>query len=522
MTEESISKAEKAKETERTKDGIQAEDSMATSEHVEDKEGDSEIIWTKDTKTGPGEVNWRALAAEFTWEKLWTSRDWNSIVKHFLLAFSTGFFFAAFDVFTDGWSGFTFIFGTDYIENVASPNDTSVADGDSCKNIGRFVVVAEDGSESVKYYQYRCFEKDPIYGIVTLAFMFFPGLWGGLIWSGLEKQVNRCVFVTVSILTLPFFPVIVIGTKLLGLFNPGPEMKKVLARVNYTEGTRESTMQFGLQLLIVMSRKDRTPSSLQWATILTSFFMLNKTGIESYLRFDEPSQEIKTTVRKIAGLLPMFLTGNFFKLVSGALLSATLYYWTVVAYMVVWIPSSFVTSLIWRGRRERTLYLLMLGLHPLAVMRTGPTRREWSFSEKERMQELLFGNAVWFVGTSIFLIVALVLASVYPSANITTIGFLTSQSNTTTHLPISPNYTTIDLPAFQNNATKKWSKLSNKALVSKDGPTQAFKILVPALLVCGAVLLGLIYWELSTAKEESTEDGEEQEEVKGKGTRTKN
>ena len=105
-----------------------------------DKNG---TIWTKETKTGPGEINWRALAAEFTTEKLWTSRDWKSIGKHFVVAFATGFFFSALDVFTDGWSGFTFIFGTDYIKNVASPNDTSVADAGSCRNIGRFVVVAE-------------------------------------------------------------------------------------------------------------------------------------------------------------------------------------------------------------------------------------------------------------------------------------------------------------------------------------------------------------------------------------------
>ena len=102
MTEESIAKAEEAKEIESVKDSVQVEDSMATPEDVEN----SETIWTKDTKTGPGEVNWRALAAEFTWEKLWTSRDWKSIGKHFLVSFCFGFFFSAFDVFTDGLSGF--------------------------------------------------------------------------------------------------------------------------------------------------------------------------------------------------------------------------------------------------------------------------------------------------------------------------------------------------------------------------------------------------------------------------------
>ena len=71
--------------------------------------------------------------------------------------------------------GFYLHLRTDYIKNVASQNDTSVADTDSCKNIGRFVVVAEDGTENVEYYQYQCFEKDPIWGIVTCFSLDFGG-----------------------------------------------------------------------------------------------------------------------------------------------------------------------------------------------------------------------------------------------------------------------------------------------------------------------------------------------------------
>ena len=102
MTEESIAKAEEAIEMEDTEDIIQTKDSEATSK---DKEVKRKKIWTKDTKTGPGKVNWKALAAEFAWENLWTNRDWKSIGKHFLIVFSTSFFFSVFDVFTDGWSG---------------------------------------------------------------------------------------------------------------------------------------------------------------------------------------------------------------------------------------------------------------------------------------------------------------------------------------------------------------------------------------------------------------------------------
>ena len=187
MTEETIAQSEEA---------IQMEvgDGSGIPLETETNREDSEISWTKDTKTAPGVINWRALAAEFTWENLWTKRDYKSIGKHFLVSFCTGLFFSGFDIFTDGSSGFTFIFGADYIKNVASPNDTSVADNTSCKNIGRFVVVAEDGAESVDFYQYQCFERDPIWGCWTLAFMFVPGLWAGVIWNGLgiQKVLHGC------------------------------------------------------------------------------------------------------------------------------------------------------------------------------------------------------------------------------------------------------------------------------------------------------------------------------------------
>ena len=73
---------------------------------INSRGNNEEIIETKEvnvteTETRPGLVNWSILADEFTMEKLWTSRDWKSILKHFFLAFSTGFFFSALDVLAD-------------------------------------------------------------------------------------------------------------------------------------------------------------------------------------------------------------------------------------------------------------------------------------------------------------------------------------------------------------------------------------------------------------------------------------
>ena len=320
--------------------------------------GKKEIF--KEIKTEHWEIDWKALAGEFTWEKLWKKRDWKSIWKHFLVTFSTGFFFSAFDVITDGTSGFTFIFGAYYIKNVELKSDSSV-EHFMCNITGRFTEIDHDGSEQVDYYRYQCFEKDPIWGFFTLAFMFVPGLPGLLadkLWGGMREQdfIGKNKYELLRILTIPLFPIIVIGTKTARLLNDGPEMKKLAARVVDREGRFESTLQFGLQLFIVLSRKDRLPSTLQWVTIATSFVMLNKAGLESYLMYDKKSKDLKAGVQKVAALLPMFFFANAFKLGSGALLAVILHYGLIPGYVAACFLGTPLFFWKHRGRRERNLY----------------------------------------------------------------------------------------------------------------------------------------------------------------------
>ena len=67
----------------------------------------------------------------------------------------------------------------------------------------------------------------------------------------------------------------------------------------------------------------------------------------------------------------------------------------------------------------------------------------------------------------------------------------------------------------QNGTTTfdPWYKLSEKAIVSEDGPSLAFKILLPVLFACGITSLGFIYWEFSNVKEDIDANEEEQEET---------
>ena len=75
------------------------------SNHRRDKRHASQ---KKETQKEPWEIDWKALKDELTKEKQWTSKDWwKDIKKHLLIFFATGFFFSAFDLITDGMSGFT-------------------------------------------------------------------------------------------------------------------------------------------------------------------------------------------------------------------------------------------------------------------------------------------------------------------------------------------------------------------------------------------------------------------------------
>ena len=78
------------------------------------------------------------------------------------------------------------------------------------------------------------------------------------------------------------------------------------------------------------------PPNLQWATLITSFLMVIKAGIETYFQYDKPSRDLQAAAKKIAGQLPMFITAYVSKLGSGALLAVIFSYWTIPAYLAAW------------------------------------------------------------------------------------------------------------------------------------------------------------------------------------------
>ena len=80
------------------------------------------------------------------------------------------------------------------------------------------------------------------------------------VWSGCGKI---CTW-TMIFLSGPVFPFLVIGAKIVALFNPGEEWKKFTFRLTAAEGTFESKTSFLLQLFIVFTRGAPTSSWPHW------------------------------------------------------------------------------------------------------------------------------------------------------------------------------------------------------------------------------------------------------------------
>ena len=439
------------------------------------RDGEAENLVARQNRGSTSEIDWRRLASDF-----------ELVSKHAFVALFVSLLPSAFDIITDGRSGGTFIHGTDYIKNVASPNDSSVANNASCTLTGEFVIVTDNGTEEVDFYQYRCFEKDKVYGVMTWVLMILPGVWSYDIYTGMGWQARdkRCLsyflFWLLYIASICFFPLLVLGVKFAGLFNPGDEMKKLTGRVNELEGTYESTLQFGLQLFIMLSRKDRMLSHLQWTTIstlTTSFLMVNKAGVQSYLQYENPNQA-EENMSRTALQFTMFITANAFKLGSGALLVTMFSYWTIPAYFTILLGGLVLATFVNRPE-TRPLHWRHMPFHPVALIRFGP--RLWApwgnleFSEEERMRSLFRGNLVWFAGTSLLLTAAFALAVFDPNMRIPTFD-------------------------IKRGAVIEYKLSDRGTLVTETGPSLTFILVFVALLASGLASLVLIHLEAKEAE----------------------
>ena len=120
-------------------------------------------------------LNWKALWDEFTLRKMWTERSWKDIVKHFMMVLLLGLIPSSYDVISDGFLVNDFVGGTFYTKRITEDFDQLP----NCTHLRNIYDFSQNGSEILIGQEYSCFEKDPIWGYVTLAFLLLPGFLGG-------------------------------------------------------------------------------------------------------------------------------------------------------------------------------------------------------------------------------------------------------------------------------------------------------------------------------------------------------
>ena len=207
---------------------------------------------------------------------------WKTPAKYFLLNFICSLIPTCLDMGSDAFLSWTFFNGTEYGKNVPNESYHSV---ESCGDpLSRTIIEGKNGSQWIPMetnYHFMCFEKDPIYGAVTLALIFLPGImWGQFYYRHLCTQLNlksgkesvpQRYFKLMLILILTIFcclsfPLQIVGIKLVGLFTNSKNIKEFITEISSREGLFESSLQVCFQLYIIFSKEDRQPSQLQVVT----------------------------------------------------------------------------------------------------------------------------------------------------------------------------------------------------------------------------------------------------------------
>lgn len=332
--------------------------------------------------------------------------------------------------FTDYWFGALYIKKLDYMLNLTDPNI-------NCTLLGWFVNYNDENS-TVAYYEYKCFERDPIFAIITLVCHFLPGVFSlTILWklinylSRERSRIGDCVcfiglFLPLSLITLVTFPLQFVLVFLISLINQGPEWTRLSGKIAVAEGLYDASLQYVLQIFIVFTREDREPSDVQMATMVSSMAMLAIARIDGWL-MDEGGDHMTLGEKIVAylSLLPLAITNSSFKLGSIGFITAVLRYYALILYGSIHLIWVIIMLFLPCNVLPQSLHHRMLGAHAHALgiakisLETTQTIkynqiRERKLALSQRRENLKFQNWVWLFINTIVLISLTVVESFLP------------------------------------------------------------------------------------------------------------
>ena len=342
-------------------------------------------------------INFSAMRGEFTIQKLWRERTWKQILGHFFVALVFGALGSFIDIGTDGFAAKSFIHGANYTKRVTNLSDP--ANHENCVRTGFFTSLDQGLGPKVENEEIVCFEKDLVWGWVTVALMFVPPGFVMAVDSAkaiVEKKLclEICLRFLLILPSIALFPFVLLVVKLVSLVNPGLEWKKVNARITGYEGSWESSLQMILTLFIISTRADRVPSSIQIASLVASIVMITKTAIANHLSPKQP-MKLEDEVKATLGLLPLFLTNGAFKLLSLAVIITCLRGWSFPLYFSVLSVDFAIRQFL----NKRNCYGLkpVVEDEPLLHMTTLQLKGVSTATKKDKVESCLRFNIYWGV-----------------------------------------------------------------------------------------------------------------------------
>jgi len=426
------------------------------------------------------------MAAEFNWDTLWRNREWPEIGETFGINLVVGLLPTLFDVGMDSLAVNDYINGTYYYKETGNYSD-------NCR------LTAENYTE--------CFEKDPIYGYVTLTCFFLPG-FGFSFWTFLSLSnflrgtdsdftQNVCFFLfftPLAILSAVTFPFQLLIVNTVALLNGRVQWTTLTAKYSIAEGLYDASIQFCVQLFIIFVNGDRLPSVIQYLSLSSSILMLSVPRIEAFL-LDQGgiTLPIKEKLFKTLRLFPLFFFNSIFKLGSIGLICAILQYNAITFYTVLaitWVTFYFLFN-------EQCFpdwfvenyyhFILGVGMHFVSIGKiakhqkiintkikphehhTTTTRR---LTTHNQMQNIIFQNVLWLVINSIMLIMLILLTT------------------------------------YRSSLWVLWPVVDSRYSLESLPITRFLRIIVPAVLCSGVLSLVLILLQLGCGEDNSEEDFE--------------
>jgi len=296
-----------------------------------------------------------------------------------------------------------------------------------------------------------CFEKDPVYGTLTLLLTFIAGpFWsfGIFIQFGTylrknnpeifqRKRVLFFVFLPIAILCMVTFPIQLFIVSLISCFNDQNQWMLLTTKIGITEGMFNAHSQYMLQLFVFFTRADRHPSVFQYLAAFGSLLFLAYSRIESLLldrggHYMSPGQKAWWIIR----FGPCFLSNCAFKVGSISLVIAMLRFnsiWLYGSILIIW----FLLQILFNEQcLPRKYYYLFIGagLHAVSVAHipediklidTNPDSKKnilWStrLTSRQLRFNLLFQNLIWFISNFVIIVTLTIVSTMEPDIRIPT------------------------------------------------------------------------------------------------------